>query len=131
MLSKQFLFLHRYIHFNFQCHSFIYYRWTNECERCQMLDVDWSSMEEGNNVICPVCQKIDLQLCNGYLSCPNCSISISTQKSLIEIKNDIFSLVDSHNSMCNSDVQFGLVTEMNESHVYLLCESCTEMKLVI
>ncbi|CAB3236422.1 unnamed protein product [Arctia plantaginis] len=105
--------------------------WTKECERCQMLDVDWSSMEESNNVICPVCQKIDLQLSNGNLRCTSCSISIPTQKSLAEIKNDIFGLVDNHNSMCNSDVQFGLVTDFNESHVYLLCESCTEMKLVI
>lgn len=82
-------------------------------------------------MICPVCQKTNFQLNNGHLICNICSSCIKTNKSLPEIKKDILGSVDSHSSVCNTDVQFGLVSESNESHVYLICDSCAEMKLII
>lgn len=96
-----------------------------------MVNVDWSSIEESNDVICPVCQKTNLQLNCGNITCTHCKITIPTQKSLSEIKISILNLVDNHNSVCNSDVQFCIMTEVNETHVYLVCEACMDMKLVI
>ncbi|KAJ8725585.1 hypothetical protein PYW08_003768 [Mythimna loreyi] len=101
-----------------------------EYEKSQEI-IDWSTVEEDNNVICPVCQKTNVQLVNGHLSCSQCKSSIKTQKSLAEIKKSLLSSVDTHNAMCSSDAQFGIVADENESHVYLICENCTEMKLIV
>ncbi|KAJ8722771.1 hypothetical protein PYW07_003951 [Mythimna separata] len=101
-----------------------------EYEKCQE-NIDWSTVEEDNNVICPVCQKINVQFVNGHLSCSQCKFSIKTQKSLAEIKLSLLNSVDAHNVMCSSDAQFGLFADENESHVYLICENCTEMKLIV
>ncbi|XP_075969500.1 RPA-interacting protein alpha [Anticarsia gemmatalis] len=105
--------------------------WVKEYEQCQMVNVDWSSIEESNDVICPVCQKSNLQLSNGYIRCIFCNISIATDKSLLDIKKNILLMVDNHNSFCNSDVQFGIFTETNETQVCLICESCRNVKSVI
>ncbi|PZC84370.1 hypothetical protein B5X24_HaOG204944 [Helicoverpa armigera] len=102
-----------------------------EYERSQMENIDWSSVEEDNNVICPICQKINVQIRNGHLNCSQCKIAIKTQKPLTEIKKTLLSSVDTHNAMCNSNAQFGIVAEENESHVYLICDSCMEMKLIV
>ena len=82
-------------------------------------------------MICPVCQKANFQLQNGHLICSQCKSTIRTQKSLAEIKKSLMSSVDSHNATCSSDAQFGIVSEENDSHVYLICENCTEMKLIV
>lgn len=82
-------------------------------------------------MICPVCQKTNIQLNNGYVKCSTCSSSVKTNKSLPEIKRSILSTVESHSAVCTTDAQFGLVSETSESHVYLICDSCAEMKLII
>ncbi|CAH0604632.1 unnamed protein product [Chrysodeixis includens] len=102
-----------------------------EYEKFQQENLDWSSIEEDNDVICPVCQKTNVQLDDGHLKCNICSSAVKTNKSLPEIKRSIFGSVDSHSAVCNTDAQFGLVSESNESHVYLICDSCSEMKLII
>lgn len=102
-----------------------------EYEKSQPENIDWSSIEEDKDVICPVCQKINFQLSNGHLNCSNCKSVIKTQKSLSEIKKSILNAVDTHNATCNNDAQFGIVSEVNESHVYLICETCMEMKLIV
>lgn len=109
----------------------IYFRCIKEYEKSQLENVDWSSVEEDNNVICTVCQKTNVQLQNGHLTCSQCKFAIKTPKSLAEIKKSLLRSVDSHNAVCSSDVQFGIVTEENDSHVYLICDNCTEMKLIV
>ncbi|CAH1646127.1 unnamed protein product [Spodoptera littoralis] len=102
-----------------------------EYEKSQQENVDWSLVEEDNNVICPVCQKTNLQLQSEHLTCSNCKSNIKTKLSLPNIKKSLLTSLEAHNASCNSDVQFGLVSEENESHIYLICESCSEMKLII
>lgn len=96
-----------------------------------MENIDWSSMEQDNNVICLVCQRTNLTLQNDTLSCSHCKSNIKTKKSLIDIKNYVKSCIDRHNATCNYDVQFVIVPEVHESHIYLICESCMEMQVVV
>lgn len=105
--------------------------WAKEYEKCEMQYVDWSLIENNSDVICPVCQKTNLALNNGNLNCPQCNLVIQTTKSLSEIKENIISSVESHDAVCNSHVEFGIVPEANETHIYLICGNCMEMKLVI
>uniref|UniRef100_A0A2H1WJF4 SFRICE_002419 n=1 Tax=Spodoptera frugiperda TaxID=7108 RepID=A0A2H1WJF4_SPOFR len=102
-----------------------------EYEKSQQENVDWSLVEEDNNVICPVCQKTNLQLQIDCLTCSNCKSDIKTKLSLSDIKKSLLSSLEAHNASCNNDAQFGVVSEENESHIYLICESCSEMKLIL
>lgn len=108
-------------------------RWLQEYEKSQMDNVDWSSMEQDNNVICPVCQRTNFSLNNSIVSCSHCKCNIKTNKSLLDIKKSVNSCIDRHNTTCNSDIQFVLVPEvmLNEDHIYLICESCMEMQLIV
>ncbi|KAJ2952807.1 hypothetical protein O0L34_g7167 [Tuta absoluta] len=105
--------------------------WLQEYEKSQFENIDWSSMEQEEGVICPVCQKTNLTLQNSIILCPNCKTQISTTKTLADVKNSVISGVEKHSLMCNNDVQFTVISESNESHIYLICESCMEMQAVI
>lgn len=110
---------------------FFLYRWLQEYEKSQMENIDWSSMEKDDNVICPLCRKANLNLHNTGLSCSNCKAKINTTISLLEIKKSLMCTLEKHNSTCNNDVQFTLVPELNESHVYLVCDACSDMQCII
>lgn len=96
-----------------------------------MDNIDWSSMEKDDNVICPLCRKANLSLHNTVLSCSNCKANINTTKSLSEIKQSLMCTLEKHNSICNNDLQFTLVPELNECHVYLVCDACMDMQCII
>lgn len=106
------------------------FRWLEEYDKSQM-DVDWSSFEQENNVICPVCQKKNLSLINNILSCSLCQSSIKTEQSLSDVKKSILYTLEKHSSVCNNEFQFALVPELNESHIYLICSGCLEMQIVV
>ncbi|XP_047988607.1 RPA-interacting protein-like [Leguminivora glycinivorella] len=105
--------------------------WLEEHEKSQTENVDWSTIEQEDNVICPVCQKVNLKLDFGTLTCLLCKFNIQTQKSLIEIKKSLNSCIEAHGTLCNNQVLFTNVTEVNESHIYLICDSCMEMRVVV
>ncbi|XP_063378044.1 uncharacterized protein LOC134665135 [Cydia fagiglandana] len=105
--------------------------WLEEHEKSQAENVDWSMIEQEDNVICPVCQKDNLKLDFGTLTCLLCSFNIQTQKSLVEIKKSLNNCIEAHGALCNNQVLFTTVTEVNESHIYLICDSCMEMRLVV
>lgn len=96
-----------------------------------MDNIDWSSMEKDDNVICPLCRKTNLSLHNKALSCSNCNVIINTTKSLLEIKQSLMCTLEKHNITCNNDVQFTLVSELNEAHVYLVCDACMDMQCIL
>lgn len=96
-----------------------------------MENIDWSSMEQDDNVICPVCQKTNFILQNGKLSCSSCKIISKTNKSLREIKQSVMSCIEKHSTTCNNEVQFTVVPELNETNIYLICECCLEMQSII
>lgn len=108
----------------------IYFRWLEEYEKSQM-DIDWSTIEAEDNVICPICQKNNLVLTNSVLSCSQCQSTIKTQKSLPDVKKSILYSLEKHSAVCNNEFQFALVPELNESHIYLICSSCLEMQIVV
>lgn len=115
----------------FKSNMFCIYRWLQVYEKSQMDSIDWSSMEKDDNVICPLCRKANLSIHNTILSCSNCKANINTTKSLPEIKQSLMFTLEKHNSTCNNDVQFTLVPELNESHVYLVCDACIDMQCII
>ncbi|KAL0842000.1 hypothetical protein ABMA28_014219 [Loxostege sticticalis] len=104
--------------------------WLEEYEKSQM-DIDWSTIEAEDNVICPICQKNNLVLTNSVLSCSQCQSTIKTQKSLPDVKKSILYSLEKHSAVCNNEFQFALVPELNESHIYLICSSCLEMQIVV
>lgn len=106
--------------------------WLNENEKCEMEGIDWSSIEEDNNVLCPVCQKENITMINGHIICSRCETTIKTEKSLIDIKKTLFSDVELHNTACSNEAQFTVITDPNGSeHLYFICQNCNEMKLIL
>ncbi|XP_023943037.1 RPA-interacting protein [Bicyclus anynana] len=101
-----------------------------EYETSQMDNVDWSLLQD-ENIICPICQKYNFTLSNNILSCSFCNVKVTTDKSLKDIKKVIFDSLDKHSTTCNVTVQFSAVCELNETHIYLICESCMDMKLIV
>lgn len=110
---------------------FLLHRWLQEHEKSQMDNIDWSSMEKDDNIICPLCRKANLSLHNMALSCSNCKANIKTTKTLLEIKQYLTCTLEKHNTTCNNDVQFTMVPELNEAHVYLVCDACMDMQCII
>ncbi|KAJ0180467.1 hypothetical protein K1T71_003871 [Dendrolimus kikuchii] len=104
--------------------------WLNEYEKFEMEDTELFAMEQ-DNVICPICQIANFKLINEHLSCSQCEISFKTEKSLDDIKKLILSNLELHSAVCSHEPQFNLIMEPSRAHVYLICESCSEMKLVI
>ncbi|CAH2259122.1 jg9977 [Pararge aegeria aegeria] len=101
-----------------------------EYEKAQLDDIDWSLLQD-ENVICPICEKNNFSLSNEILSCSLCDIKVITNKSLIDIKNKIFDSLENHSNVCNTTVQFSAVCELNETHIYFICETCMDMKLLV
>ncbi|XP_041977148.1 RPA-interacting protein A-like [Aricia agestis] len=104
--------------------------WLEEYEKSQMNNIDWSSLQE-ENVICPICQKNNLNLAAGFLSCKHCIISIKAAVPIGEIKNSIYDCIAKHSSACNSDGHFTVISEDNDMHIYFMCDLCAEMSLVV
>ncbi|KAM3963582.1 RPA-interacting protein [Aphomia sociella] len=102
-----------------------------EYDKSQTDNIDWSVEQEDNNLICPVCQKFNCMLQNKVLICSNCKSAIKTEKSLQQIKFHIFNMLEKHSSTCNNDVQFNVVPDLNDSHMYLICEACLEMQMIV
>lgn len=88
-------------------------------------------MEEDNEVICPVCQKFNFKHENGYVCCSNCNIKIKTTKKLSDIKNSIAICLDSHANKCTHEPQFTVIPDLHDFHIYLICETCTEINGLI
>lgn len=97
-----------------------------------MDNMDWSAMETDDNVLCPLCKKANLSLLvETVISCSSCKANINTTKSLFDIKQSLMCTMDKHNSTCDNDVQFTLVSELNEAHVYFVCDACKDMQFII
>lgn len=106
-----------------------YYRLNDEYEK-SLGNVDWSLCGEEDHVLCLICLKNNFKLHEKLLTCENCRIEIKTQmKSLEELKNNIFSSMDKHNPECKS--QFSLMSEGDQSHIYLICDTCLDMQLIV
>lgn len=96
-----------------------------------MENIDWSLLQD-ENVICPICQKYNFSLSGDMLTCLFCKISIKTTKSLTDIKNIIFDSIEKHSNACNNtNIQFSAICESNDTHIYLTCDSCMEMKFIV
>ncbi|XP_038215611.1 RPA-interacting protein-like [Zerene cesonia] len=102
-----------------------------EYEKCQTDNIDWSLYQVEDHVICPVCQKTDLKFNLGVVSCDKCKIVLKTQLSLSEIKNNIYESIERHGKKCNSDTQFSMIPDLDENHIYLMCDACLEMQLIV
>ncbi|XP_053625331.1 RPA-interacting protein-like [Plodia interpunctella] len=101
----------------------------DEYDKSHNDNIDLSAEE--NNLICPICQKINCQLQNNFLSCSKCNFSIKTQMSCKEIKHHIFDLLEKHSSLCEKYGNFNVVSELDELHIYLTCDTCMEMLIVV
>ncbi|XP_013186494.1 uncharacterized protein LOC106131828 [Amyelois transitella] len=89
---------------------------------------DWV---EDDSCICPVCQKNNCQVQNNFFSCSKCNFSLKTLMPLKEIKHNIFDIIEKHSATCENECQFNVVSELSESHLYLICDNCMEMQMVI
>ncbi|VVD03562.1 unnamed protein product [Leptidea sinapis] len=105
--------------------------YVKEYDKSNGEDFDWSSYQTEENVICLICQKNNFTLLSNKLCCDNCNIQLNTTSSLIEIKRDIYESIERHNSKCNNDIQFSLVPEDSDCHIFLICDKCLDMQLVI
>ncbi|CAK1552107.1 unnamed protein product [Leptosia nina] len=107
--------------------------WFNEeYEKYQMDNVDWSSYHNEDHVICPICQKNNFKLKNRLLSCEQCKIEIKTDNiTLGEIKKNIYQCMERHSTKCDSNVQFSVISESGSSHIYLICDACIDMQLIV
>lgn len=95
-----------------------------------MENIDWSSLEDDNNVVCPVCQKTNVVKDEKGIGCSRCSWTVKTQKTLPAFKNDIVNCVERHGASCNNTVEFSQITD-TETHIYLVCSVCMDMQLVV
>ncbi|XP_072943389.1 uncharacterized protein Ripalpha [Epargyreus clarus] len=103
--------------------------WQKEYEKSHH-DIDWSTLHQEENVICPICEKTNFDIVKSNVHCPNCKITIETDKSLLETKKAIFDAVEKHSS-CPTKAGFATVTELSNTHIYLICDSCSDMEIVI
>lgn len=92
--------------------------------------IDLASNEQ-DHVICPLCQKENFKLIKQKLTCPHCDVVIKTENSLSNIKMLILNNVEQHAAICSQEAQFNSISEPSGAHIYLMCESCNEMKLII
>lgn len=109
----------------------LFFRWLKEYEKSQMDNVDWSSVEQDDSVICPICQKCNFYLENSNISCYNCNTKYTTTKTLSEIKINIATCLEKHAAQCVLEPQFTVIPDLNEPHLYLICESCSEMNVLL
>lgn len=108
------------------------FRWQQEYEKSEFNDIDWTELDQDNNLICPICQKNNLDLYNNFVLCHQCNFKIKTTMSLIDIKKSIFECIEKHsNTVCNNDVNFVIIPEMCDDHIFLICEKCNEMQLIV
>lgn len=107
-----------------------FYRWLREYEKSHLENIDWSSIEQDHEVICPVCQKCNFILESKVVFCSNCKIKFNTTNTLSEIKKSIATCLEKHANMCTHEAQFTVIPDLNESHIYLICESCSEMNVL-
>lgn len=78
-----------------------------------------------------MCQKCNVILENGFVNCSNCKIKFNTTKTLSEIKKIIVSSLEKHATLCTVEPQFTVLPDQNESHIYLICASCSEMNALM
>lgn len=110
-------------------HSFFcFHRCLEEYEKSQSDNVDWSALEQ-DNVICPVCQRDNLKLNSGSLTCSQCKFVVHTSLSLDEIKKSLEICIEKHSENCTNQAQFAIVPELNQ--LYLICHICKDMQSVI
>lgn len=114
---------------NINCFIF---RWQQEYEKSEFSDIDWTGLDQENNLICPICQKNNLDLYNSFVLCKHCNFKIKTTMSLIDIRKYIFECIEKHsNTVCKADVNFMVIPEMSDHHIFLICEKCDEMQLIV
>lgn len=107
---------------------FCFHRCLEEYEKSQSDNVDWSALEQ-DNVICPVCQRDNLKLNSGSLTCSQCKFVVHTSLSLDEIKKSLEICIEKHSENCTNQTQFAIVPELNQ--LYLICHICKDMQSVI
>lgn len=104
--------------------------WVKEYETSQMENFDWASIEE-DSVVCPICKKNNFKIENNIVSCPSCYITIRSAMPSSEIRRSILDSVHKHSVLCSENLQFSIIPEGNENHIYAICISCNEMKAII
>lgn len=101
-------------------------RYIDEYEKSHMDYFDLNN----DDVICPVCKKANLVLQHQQVSCDDCKWLINTQKTLSDIRNDLITALEKHNSTCNSTPQFTIVTDC-DIHIFLICDICSDMQFIV
>lgn len=97
-----------------------------------MDNFDWSQAEQ-EYVICPICLKCNIVMDKDLttISCINCPYKIGTESTIVEVKTSLSNNVENHNAQCPNEPQFTLLTELDDSHIYLVCGSCSEMSFIV
>lgn len=95
-----------------------------------MENFDRASIEE-DSVVCPICKKNNFKIENSTVLCPSCNVTIKSTLPSSEIKRLILDAVQKHNVLCNEELQFSVISEVDENHIYAICIRCNEMKAII
>lgn len=109
--------------------------WLIEEHRKGYMDDDQlTDLMQNNDVICPTCLINNLSIeQNGrqkMVICLKCGWKINSDKSLQDLSNDINAATEGHNAYCNETSAFALLTDGQDVHIYLVCQSCGEMRHV-
>lgn len=92
------------------------------------------SLEE--ETVCPVCQKTALEIENVFphgscIVCYRCDIRIHAHTTLQSLRLHIQSCISDHSSSCLSEPQFHTVPEDDGTHIYMLCDQCSYLNIIL
>lgn len=83
------------------------------------------NFEWDNEVICPLCEKAVLRLCdNGSIKCYKCSVEFPKVPSLMHLRDNISRVLTTHQEDCDDIAQFALIPDGNVVNLFLFCHLC-------
>lgn len=86
---------------------------------------------ETNEIICPVCQRSELNQISNHIVCYGCDLKLETQMNYSQFRGLLEECVSHHSNKCTSVPDFLLIPENNNTALCLVCHTCTAMDIII
>ena len=88
---------------------------------------------DDGGLLCPVCQRHNITFRSHGLVCP-CGVRINTQTDHVDdsfLRHQLAALVDHHASCCPAQPFFCVQNQFGVEGLYMLCNTCDALELVI
>ncbi|KAK2587912.1 hypothetical protein KPH14_004005 [Odynerus spinipes] len=105
-----------------------------EYERMLQDEIEWLESlvyEDTKEVLCPVCQKSALIKDVNSVDCKACGLHLVNCSDIQTIGNLIDNCVNRHSTNCKEVPGFTILTENENSSLYMTCEDCSSLTFVV